>query len=127
MLTLSLGDVVPSVDVFITCCGEDIDVALDTVRAAAAVNWPSEKVRIIVLDDGGSTVLRTAVESFALQSPGIYYTARVKVHGVPHNFKAGNLNHGLQFVSRLPGGASEYMAALDADMIPEPQWRISGD
>jgi hypothetical protein len=35
------GDEVPTVDVFITCCGEDVDVVLDTTRAAAAVDVSS--------------------------------------------------------------------------------------
>lgn len=30
------GEEVPTVDVFVTCCGEDVDVVLDTTRAAAA-------------------------------------------------------------------------------------------
>lgn len=117
-----VGDVVPSVDVFVTCCGEDIDVVRDTVRAAAAVDWPFDRFRVVVLDDGGSAELRNAVETLALAYSNVYYTARTKVKGVPHHFKAGNLNHGLQFVHSLPGGAGEYIAALDADMIPEPDW-----
>lgn len=32
------GEEVPTVDAFITCCGEDVDVVLDTTRAAAAVD-----------------------------------------------------------------------------------------
>jgi hypothetical protein len=41
---------------------------------------------------------------------------------VPHHFKAGNLNYGLEVVHDMPGGAAEFMAALDADMIPEQHW-----
>ncbi|TQS31669.1 hypothetical protein Golomagni_08040, partial [Golovinomyces magnicellulatus] len=48
--------------------------------------------------------------------------ARTKTPGVPHHFKAGNLNYGLDMVHNLPGGAGTYMAALDADMIPERDW-----
>lgn len=119
-----IGDVVPTVDVFITCCGEDLDVILDTIRATAAVDWPADRFRIIILDDGTSAELRTAIETLTLANPktSIYYTARVKVRGVHHHFKAGNLNHGLAFVQELPGGPGEFIAALDADMIPEPHW-----
>jgi cellulose synthase/poly-beta-1,6-N-acetylglucosamine synthase-like glycosyltransferase len=117
-----VGDVVPTVDVFVTCCGEDIDVILDTTRAAAAVDWPADRFRVVVLDDGGSSDLCTAIEQLALLYPNVDYTARIKVKGVPHHYKAGNLNHALAFVHGLPGGASEYIAALDADMIPEPEW-----
>lgn len=119
-----IGDTVPTVDVFITCCGEDLDVVLDTTRAAAAVDWPGDRFRIIILDDGNSAELRVAIETLALANTNIsiLYTARVKVKGVPHHFKAGNLNHGLAFVQELPGGPGEFIAALDADMIPEPHW-----
>lgn len=90
--------------------------------AAAAVDWPTDRFRVVVLDDGGSGELQKAVETLALVYSNVYYTARTKVKGVPHHFKAGNLNHGLHFVHGLPGGAGDYIAALDADMIPEPDW-----
>jgi cellulose synthase/poly-beta-1,6-N-acetylglucosamine synthase-like glycosyltransferase len=117
-----VGDTTPTVDVFVTCCKESVEVIVDTVRAAAAIDWPSSSFRVVVLDDGGDLELKTAVDAISQLYPNVYYTARTKVKGVPHHFKAGNLNHGLQFVSDLPGGASAYIAALDADMIPEPEW-----
>lgn len=117
-----VGDTTPTVDVFVTCCKEDVEVIIDTVRAAAAVDWPSNSFRIVVLDDGGDADLKAAVNDISALYPNVYYTARTKVKGVPHHFKAGNLNHGLDFVRDLPGGASAYIAALDADMIPEPEW-----
>lgn len=116
------GDDTPTVDVFITCCGEDVDVVLDTTRAACAVDYPIDRFRVIVLDDGKSAELSAAVEVLQQQFPNLYYSARTKIKGVPHHFKAGNLNHGLDYVHHLKGGAGEYMAALDADMIPEPEW-----
>jgi len=117
-----VGDTTPSVDVFVTCCKEDVRIITDTVRAAAAIDWPSKSFRVIVLDDGADASLKDAIDDVSLLYPNIYYTARHKLKGVSHHFKAGNLNHGLQFVSELPGGASTYIAALDADMIPEPEW-----
>jgi cellulose synthase/poly-beta-1,6-N-acetylglucosamine synthase-like glycosyltransferase len=117
-----VGDTTPSIDVFVTCCKEDVGIITDTVRAAAAIDWPSTSFRVIVLDDGADADLKAAIDEVSLLYPNIYYTARQKVKGVPHHFKAGNLNHGLQFVTELPGGASTYIAALDADMIPEPEW-----
>jgi hypothetical protein len=117
-----VGDITPTVDVFVTCCGEDIDLILDTTRAAAAVGWPPDRFRVLVLDDGGSDELRTSIEALAEIYPNVYYTARAKVKGVPHHFKAGNLNHGLKVVHSLPGGAGMFIAALDADMIPEAEW-----
>ena len=43
--------------------------------------------------------------------------AREKIPGKPHHFKAGNLNYGLEQTTLLPGGAGQFMAALDADMV----------
>ncbi|OAA54360.1 glycosyl transferase, family 2 [Niveomyces insectorum RCEF 264] len=117
-----MGDEVPSVDVFITCCKEDDDVVLDTVRATCDLDYPRDRFRVIVLDDGKVETLGKAVENLSATYPNLYYIARPKYPGVPHHFKAGNLNHGLNAVYAFPGGAGEYMAALDADMIPERQW-----
>ncbi len=95
---------------------------LDTTRAACAVDYPTDRFRVIVLDDGGDKELAKAVTDLQEQYPNVYYSARVKIKGVPHHYKAGNLNHGLDYVTHMKGGAGEYMAALDADMIPEPAW-----
>lgn len=117
-----VGHNTPTVDVFVTCCKEDVGIITDTVRAAAAVDWPTDRFRVIILDDGADPELRRAIEGISQLYPNVYYTARHKIKGVPHHFKAGNLNHGLDYVKTLPGGASAYIAALDADMIPEPEW-----
>ena len=112
-----VGSDVPPVDVFVTCCGEDDDVILDTVRAACTLDYPQNRFRIVVLDDGMSKSLEMSVLGISMTFPNVYYTARPKLPGIPHHFKAGNLNYGLDYVHKLPGGASVYMAALDADMV----------
>lgn len=117
-----LGNDVPTVDVFITCCGEDFDVIMDTVRASCDLDYPSDRFRVLLLDDGKSDALKNAIEDMRETFPNVFYKRRPKFPGVPHHFKAGNLNYGLDDVHNMPGGAGEYMAALDADMIPEQQW-----
>ncbi|KAE8405872.1 nucleotide-diphospho-sugar transferase [Aspergillus pseudonomiae] len=116
------GEKVPSVDVFVTCCGEDDAVVLDTIRGALDQDYPLDKFRVVVLDDARSASLASAVGELATMHPNIFYMAREKIPGKPHHFKAGNLNYGLEQVEYLPGGASELIAALDADMIPEREW-----
>ena len=119
------GDIVPTVDVFITCCGEDDDLILNTARAACAQDYPPDRFRVIVLDDGQSTWLsRTVAELHEERYPNLYYRSREKIPGKPHHFKAGNLNYGLEETLKLPGPneIGEFIAALDADMIPEPDW-----
>ncbi|RBQ75061.1 hypothetical protein FVER14953_12066 [Fusarium verticillioides] len=116
------GNDVPTVDAFITCCGEDDDLVMDTVRAACDLDYPQDRYRVILLDDGKSAGLQEACAKLSMIYPNLYYMARVKIPGQPHHFKAGNLNYGLDEVHKLPGGAGQFMAALDADMIPERDW-----
>ncbi|KAL5627397.1 hypothetical protein BROUX41_003550 [Berkeleyomyces rouxiae] len=116
------GEEVPFVDVFITCCGEDDDVVLDTVRGACEQDYPRDRFRVVILDDAKAESLQAGAQALALTYPNLYYMARIKIPGQPHHFKAGNLNYGLEQMHLLPGGAAPFMAALDADMIPEPMW-----
>lgn len=116
------GNIVPSVDVFITCCNEDIDVILDTTRAACAVDYPKDRFRIVILDDGKDSLLERAISDLSRDNPNLSYYARVKISGKPHHFKAGNLVGGTNHVTEFADGEGEYIASLDADMIPEPDW-----
>jgi cellulose synthase/poly-beta-1,6-N-acetylglucosamine synthase-like glycosyltransferase len=117
------GDDVPDVDVFITCCREETDLVLDTVRAACEVDYPMDRFRVVVLDDGRDNDLADECEGLRQGAyPNLYYMAREKIPGKPHHFKAGNLNYGFDEVAKLPGGAAPFAAALDADMIPEKHW-----
>jgi cellulose synthase/poly-beta-1,6-N-acetylglucosamine synthase-like glycosyltransferase len=113
------GNQVPGVDVFVTCCGEPDSLVIDTIRATCDVDYPLEKFRVVVLDDGQSPGLKELTRNLSSIYPQLYYVARPKFPGVPHHFKAGNLNYGLDFVRNLPEGANEFMAALDADMVSE--------
>ncbi|KAJ5034859.1 uncharacterized protein L3040_008127 [Drepanopeziza brunnea f. sp. 'multigermtubi'] len=114
------GEDGPTVDVFVTCCGEDDEIVLDTVRAACDQDYPRDRFRVIVLDDGKSAGLEAYINQLAGVYENVFYIARPKFPGVPHHFKAGNLNYGLEQVDLM--GPGEFMAALDADMIPERDW-----
>ncbi|KAI4224378.1 MAG: hypothetical protein L6R36_004715 [Xanthoria steineri] len=114
------GQATPSVDIFITYCGEEMDVLMDTVRATIAIDYPPDSYRVIVLDDSVSVEVETELRKLKTGHGQIYYSTRgtkPKTHT-----KAGNLNHGLKYVSGLPGGASDLVAVLDVDMIPSPHW-----
>ncbi|KAL8943558.1 MAG: hypothetical protein Q9211_000939 [Gyalolechia sp. 1 TL-2023] len=115
-----VGDICPTVDVFVVCCGEELRVLLDTVRAAAALDYPKHRYRVIVLDDSVSSSVEAEIRQLQSASKNVFYTTRgskPKTHT-----KAGNLNHGLKYVSGLPGGPSDLVAVLDVDMIPSPHW-----
>ena len=120
-----IGESAPAVDVLITCCGEAVDIILDTVKAAASQDYPSEKLRILVLDDGHDDELRLQVEWLKpwLDQSGlgrVKYLSRDIKRGTKSFFKAGNLNFGIfNGTSEAP---AEYVAGLDCDMFPEPKW-----
>lgn len=44
----------PRVDVMIPCFREPVEVIEKTVRAALEIDWPAEKLTVLLLDDGGS-------------------------------------------------------------------------
>ncbi|PNS19035.1 hypothetical protein CAC42_1771 [Sphaceloma murrayae] len=119
---VALGQQLPSVTVVICCCGEDIDVILDTVRAALDLDYPVDRFRVVVSDDGASHELEESVTALSQSSvgPALIYTARVKTPEARN--KASNLNYAKGLEQGLPGGGFEYFAGLDADMIPERSW-----
>ncbi len=62
----------PSVDVFIACYNEPTDIIEATAKAALAIDYPPTKLRVYVLDDGNSNLVRTMTERLGiedLQSP----------------------------------------------------------
>lgn len=93
----------PTVDVFIPTYNEDLSVVSPTVYAAAALDWPADKLNIHLLDDGN----RPEFKKFAREA-GIIYRVR------PHrrHAKAGNLNYSLQCSD------GELVAIFDCDHVP---------
>ena len=106
------------IDVFVTCCKEEISVIRDTLRSVLVQNYPKDKFTIYVLDDGKDNELKTLCETLQLDLgvANLKYLSREKIKGVPHHFKAGNINFGLSM------STSEYVAILDADMIVHPDF-----
>lgn len=114
----------PRVDVLITCAGEDDETVFTTVEGAWASDYPHDAFPVIVQDDGGSSNLSAWIDELAKARLNLHCSSRPK--DKKHGFKAGNLNHGLDLLKSLPGGPAEYIAALDADMIPDPEASSSG-
>lgn len=120
-----IGNVVPRIDVCILTCGESVTLAMHTIAAAAAQDYPADRFEVFILDDGHSAELRDAVDLFNAQqkrcgAKEVRYLSRPKVPSVPTNFKAGNLNFGLAETQRSSGAA--FVASLDVDMIPSLDW-----
>lgn len=112
----------PDVDVYIPTYDEDPELLKTTVIAATQMRYPAQKLRVYVLDDGGTheklhqadVERRQAAISRARRIQGIaaqygaHYLAREKnVHA-----KAGNLNEALPFTQ------GKFIVVLDCDHIP---------
>lgn len=57
----------PTVDVFITCYNEPVEIVERTARAALAIDYPVTKLRVYVLDDGNSSDMRGMVQQLCLE------------------------------------------------------------
>ena len=117
-------DKVPTVDVLLPCCGENLDVISDTIKACIVLDYPPDHFRIYVLDDGDSIQVEGLVKELRrwaskLSPVEIVYAARQKKH---QWLKAANLNFGLDLARRSAQGPGDFAAVLDIDMIPEPAW-----
>ena len=120
-----VGYGVPRVDVCIMTCGEEVNIVMGTIAAAAALDYPSKCFEVFLLDDGKSVELRDAIEGFNIKqrkgaAKEVSYLSRTTPPGVPTHYKAGNQNFGIQETKKLSG--AELMATLDVDMIPQSDW-----
>ncbi|MCO7622811.1 UDP-forming cellulose synthase catalytic subunit [Pseudomonas guariconensis] len=93
----------PTVDLMIPTYNEDLSVVRTTVLAALGLDWPRERLRIYLLDDGRRDNFRAFAEEM-----GVGYIIR------PDNkhAKAGNLNHALGVTD------GELIAIFDCDHVP---------
>ncbi|MDK1385693.1 glycosyltransferase [Sinorhizobium sp. 8-89] len=96
------GDL-PTVDVFIPTYNEPLDVLERTIVGALALDYPKDKLKVYVLDDGRRDWLRTFCEGRG----AIHVTRSDNAHA-----KAGNMNNGLAVSS------GDFIAVFDADFVP---------
>ena len=98
----------PTVDVYLPCCSEPIEILENTYKHIIKLDWPSEKLRVYVLDDGNQDAVRTLAQSY-----GFDYIVR---EDRPRLRKAGNLRWAF---SRTKG---DFFAIFDADFCPRPDF-----
>nr|AMW91840.1 cellobiose synthetase [Rhizopus stolonifer] len=113
------GTDLPQVDILVPCCGEPVDVILDTVRAACTMDYPVSSFRVRVLDDGASTELETAVAALRTEWPHLFYHTRGRQSGKVFA-KAGIMNYALFTLQEKAPPA--FCAIFDADSIPMPHF-----
>ncbi|HEY1985959.1 MAG TPA: UDP-forming cellulose synthase catalytic subunit [Terracidiphilus sp.] len=93
----------PSVDIFIPTYNEPLELVRTTALAATAIDWPADRLRVVILDDGEREEFRKFAEE-----AGVTYVARTEhTHA-----KAGNINHALRMSD------AEFVAIFDSDHIP---------
>ncbi|EOK5619480.1 glycosyltransferase, partial [Escherichia coli] len=76
----------PTVDVYVPTYNESLDVVRDTVLAAQCIDYPRDKIKVYLLDDGK----RSEFAVFAADVGVGYITRDDNRHA-----KAGNLNHAM--------------------------------
>jgi cellulose synthase (UDP-forming) len=92
----------PTVDVYVPTYNEDLDVVRDTVLAAQCIDYPKDKVKVYLLDDGN----RREFAVFAA-SAGVGYITRDN----NRHAKAGNLNNAMTLTS------GELICIFDCDHV----------
>jgi cellulose synthase (UDP-forming) len=93
----------PSVDIYIPTYNEPLKVVKGTVFAALGLDWPQDKLKVYLLDDGR----RDEFKQFAADV-GVHYVTRTNnAHA-----KAGNLNHAMKLTQ------GDYITIFDCDHIP---------
>ena len=118
-----VDDSAPTVDICVTCCGESVDVVVNTVAAALTQNYPSQRFHVFLLDDGNDEKLQRAVKALNEKQaenngPQVLYLARKPES--PLYSKAGNLQFEVEQTKLWTN--SEFFASLDADMIVKSDW-----
>lgn len=92
----------PTVDIYVPSYNESLDVVRDTVLAAQCIDYPRDKIKIYLLDDGK----RSEFAVFAADAGVGYITRDDNRHA-----KAGNLNHALRITK------GELITVFDCDHV----------
>lgn len=121
------GDIaLPTVDVLVLSTGQEVSMVMDATIAAARLDWPVDKLRVLVVDETGSGALEKCVESYA-HTRAIHVTYHKRSRQSMYNRdanpgslpKSSTVNFGLT-ETRAEGRISgEYTVVLEAESIAE--------
>ena len=98
---------IPSVDVLICTYNEPLSLLEKTIAASTNMNYPHDKLKIYVCDDGKRDTLKLLCYKYKVN-----YITREDNEGA----KAGNINNALKQIT------GDLFAVLDADMIPREEF-----
>lgn len=99
-------DFKPSVDVYLPCCGEPLEIIANTYRYVEKLDW--ENFNVFVLDDSANPEIKTLAESH-----GFTYVCRPNRGELK---KAGNIRHAFKKTE------GELIVIFDADFCPRPDF-----
>lgn len=101
----------PHVGVIIPTCGEPVPMILRTILSVLEQDWPTDRLTIVVSDDGHDAELEAAVAEL----PAVYFSPPDRyAPGRDGAAKAGNLNAALAFLDGLRPDIA-YVETRDAD------------
>ncbi|EXL66101.1 hypothetical protein FOPG_17707 [Fusarium oxysporum f. sp. conglutinans race 2 54008] len=98
----------PTVDIFLPCCSEPLEILENTYKHIVNLDWPASKLKVYVMDDSAQDAVRELAEKY-----GFIYHVR---DDRPRLRKAGNLRWNF---TRTDG---EYFVIFDADFCPRPDF-----
>ena len=98
---------VPTVDVLICTYNEPLELLKKTIVASKNLNYPKNKFKVYVCDDGKRNELKDLCKLY-----NVNYITRNDNKGA----KAGNINNAINIIS------GDLFAVLDADMIPKKEF-----
>lgn len=98
---------VPTVDVLICTYNEPLELLKKTIVASKNLNYPKNKFKVYVCDDGKRNELKELCKLY-----DVNYITRNDNKGA----KAGNINNAINIIS------GDLFAVLDADMIPKKEF-----
>lgn len=110
----------PTVDVYIPTYSEDLDVVKPTMLGALNIDYPSDKIKVYVLDDGyprsktskNQDALNLAKRSELLREMCAQYGAHYITRDNNFHAKSGNMNNAMLHTD------GELILILDADHVP---------
>lgn len=99
------------VDVYITVCGEPVEIIEETARAALAMDYPAQNFSVYILNDGfvANKDNWQEVEDMAKRLGIGCITRRT-----PGGAKAGNINNAMRQTN------NPFVVVFDADHVPKP-------
>ena len=95
---------IPTVDVLICTYNEPLELLKKTIVASKNLNYPKDKFKVYVCDDGKRNELKDLCKNY-----NVNYITRDDNKGA----KAGNINNAINIIT------GDLFAVLDADMIPK--------